>query len=325
MNKKTTMGKTGYYSTFHRVKRAAGTFLYKFFRGLLLFGLCFLIIMPLFQKLSASLMSFNDSRDITVVYIPRYLNFSNYSMAFELMEFMPTLGFTLVMISLCALLQVCVCMFAAYGFARYKFPLKRLLFLCVMLVIIVPVQTIFGPLYLNFMFFDVFGIFRGITGSTINMLNNSGSYILFYAGGMGIKSGLYIFMLRQYFRTLPKDLEEAAYIDGCGRFRTFLRIILPDAAPMVTSCFLFSFVWQWTDSLYTTMFLTRYPIISSKLASLSSNFVAMWKQRFPYDPMPSPHSIVAAGTLMTLVPLVLIYLFAQRKFVQSISQTGLKM
>ncbi|MDR2375225.1 MAG: hypothetical protein LBD96_02180 [Treponema sp.] len=98
-----------------------------------------------------------------------------------------------------------------------------------------------------------------------------------------------------------------------------------DAAPMVTSCFLFSFVWQWTDSLYTTLFLTQYPMISSKLASLSSNFVTMWQKRFPYDPMPSPHSIVAAGTLMTLAPLILLYCFAQRIFVQSISQTGLKM
>jgi multiple sugar transport system permease protein len=321
MNKKSG----GRRFTFYALKKTTGAFLYKFFRAILLFGLCFLIIMPIFQKTSASLMTFDDSRDTTVVYIPRYFNLSNYSMAFELMEFVPVLGLTLFIISLCAFLQVCVCALAAYGFARYNFPLKRLLFLCVMLIIIVPVQAIFGPLYLNFMFFDIFGIFRRVTGSTINMLNNSGSYILFYAGGMGIKSGLYIFMLRQYFRTLPKDLEEAAYIDGCGRLKTFVRIILPDAAPMVTSCFLFSFVWQWTDSLYTTLFLTRYPVLSSKLASLSGSFVAMWQKRFPYDPMPSPHSIVAAGTLMTLAPLILLYLFAQKIFVQSISQTGLKM
>jgi multiple sugar transport system permease protein len=281
--------------------------------------------MPIFQKLSASFMGFEDSRDPTVAYIPRYLNPSNYIMSFELMNYLLTLGLTLIMISVCAFFQVCVCMLAAYGFARYKFPLKNIFFLCVILIIIVPVQTIFGPLYLNFMFFDIFGIFRFVTGRTVNMLNNSGSYILFYAGGMGIKSGLYIFILRQYFRTLPKDLEEAAYIDGCGRLKTFLRIILPDAAPMVTSCFLFSFVWQWTDSLYTTLFLNRYPMLSSRLGSLSASFVAMWTKRFPFDPMPSPHSVVSAGTLMTLAPLILLYLFAQRRFVQSINQTGLKM
>jgi multiple sugar transport system permease protein len=307
------------------VRKTAASFLYKFLRALLLFGFCFLILLPIFQKLSASLMGFKDSQDMTVVYIPRFFIITNYTMAFELMEFLPTLGLTLLMISVSAFFQISVCVLAAYGFARYKFPLKRLLFLCVMLTIIVPAQTIFGPLYLNFMYFDILGIFRLITGRAVSMLGNPGSYVLFYAGGMGIKSGLYIFMLNQYFRTLPKDLEEAAYIDGCGRAKTFIRIILPDAASMITSCFLFSFVWQWTDSLYTTMFLTHYPMISLRLASLSNAFVTMWQRRFPYDPMPSPHSIVAAGTLMTLAPLILLYFFCQKMFVQSISQTGLRM
>ena len=64
------------------------------------------------------------------------------------------------------------------------------------------------------------------------------------AGCMGLKNGLYIFMIRQYFRNIPKELEEAAYVDGCGTLKTFVRIMLPDAKPILTSCFLFAFVWQ---------------------------------------------------------------------------------
>ena len=72
---------------------------------------------------------------------------------------------------------------------------------------------------------------------------------------MGLKNGLYIYMMRQYFKGIPTSLEEAAYVDGCGTFHTFVKIMLPDAMPTIASCFLFSFVWQWTDIFYTRLFL----------------------------------------------------------------------
>ncbi|MDR0877280.1 MAG: carbohydrate ABC transporter permease [Treponema sp.] len=299
--------------------------IYGIFRALILFGLCFLIVMPIIEKISASFMGFDDYRDRTVVYIPKHFTFSNYAYAFELLEYPLTLAVTFVIVFFSALLQVCVCTLAAYGFSRYNFPLKKILFLSVFVVILVPPQTIFGPLYLNFMFFDVFGVIRLITGNTINLIGRSGGYIVLYAFGMGVKSGLYIYMLHQYFRTMPKDLEDAADVDGCGRFRTFAQIVLPDTVPMVVSCFLFSFVWQWTDSLYTSLFLSKLHVISAQLLSLEGRFAEMWQRRYPLEMMPSPQMTVAAGILMCLGPLILIYIFAQRTFVQSISQTGLKM
>jgi multiple sugar transport system permease protein len=155
------------------------------------------------------------------------------------------------------------------------------------------------------------------------MLNSVGGYLMLSATGMGLKSGLYVFILRQYFRGVPADLEEAAFVDGCGKIRTFVQIMLPDAMPMVTSCFLFSFVWQWTDSFYPTLFLTRYSVLSMRLSGLAdswSRFYEGMNVTTGYIQM-----LVATGMLMCLAPLVLLYLFAQKFFVQSLSQTGIKM
>jgi multiple sugar transport system permease protein len=233
-----------------------------------------------------------------------------------------------------AVLQITACTLTAYGFARFKFPLKNVLFLCVMLMIVVPPQTIMSSLYLNFHFFDIFGIFRIVLGRPINMINSVFGYWMLSATGMGLKSGLYIFILRQYFRNVPKELEEAAYVDGCSKLYTFGRIMLPDAAPMLTSCFLFSFVWQWTDSIYASLFLRNYDMLSNKLTRLGESFSRWWGSTqgaagasgvSTIAPVGQVQMMIATGMLMCLVPLILLYLVAQRAFVESLSQTGIKM
>jgi multiple sugar transport system permease protein len=310
------------------MKKTVGDIVYKFCRAVLLFGLCFLILQPLVDKLSVSFMERRDLFDATVISIPRHFTTENYQLASELMGYTSSLARTLAIAFSGALLQIASCTLAGYGFGRYKFPLKNFWFMCVMLIIVVPPQTIMASLYLNFRFFDIFGIIRLITGEPINMLNNVGGYLMLAATGMGLKSGLYIFMLRQYFRNVPKELEEAAYVDGCGRFKTFFQIMLPDALPMITSCFLFSFVWQWTDYFYTTLFLSRAKVLSSGLGGLADRLGEWWGVTYGTGgaaPVGYTQSIIATGMLMCLVPLILLYLFAQKAFVQSLSQTGIKM
>jgi multiple sugar transport system permease protein len=155
------------------------------------------------------------------------------------------------------------------------------------------------------------------------------------ATGMGLKSGLYIFMLRQYFRGMPKELEEAAWVDGCGKFKTFVRIMLPDAMPILTSCFLFSFVWQWTDSFFSTLFLTNYRVLSRGLGGLAERYSVWYAQSHvagasgagvsAFAPVAQTQMMIATGMLMCLAPLILLYLIAQKAFVESLSQTGIKM
>ena len=306
----------------------------KFCRAILLFGLCFLILQPILDKISVSFMTQQDLYDSTVISIPRNFSLENYTLVNRLISYWPSLLQTVIIVLVSSLLQIAACTLAGYGFARFKFPLKNFWFVCVMLIIIVPPQTVMSSLYLNFRFFDIFGLVRLITGDPINMLNSVVGLWMLSATGMGLKSGLYIFMLRQYFRGIPKELEEAAWVDGCGRFKTFIRIMIPDAAPMLTSCFLFSFVWQWTDSFYATLFLANYKTLSKGLGSLAEVF-SQWYARInivggsggvsAFAPVGYTQMMIATGMLMCLAPLILLYLVAQRAFVESLSQTGIKM
>jgi multiple sugar transport system permease protein len=230
--------------------------------------------------------------------------------------------------ALASVLQVAFCTLVGYGFARYKFPLKRFWFACVLLVIVVPPQTIMSSLYLNFRFFDIFGIFKLITGNTINLQNSIIPFVLLCMTCMGLKSGLYIFLIRQYFRGIPKELEEAAYVDGCSNFSTFLRIMVPDAKPILTSCFLFAFVWQWTDNFYSKMFLGKITLLSNRLTaitSLLSDYLTSINGAGSKPSIAYGQMMTSTGLIIAIIPLLIIYIVAQKGFVESLSQSGLKM
>ncbi|MDR1868649.1 MAG: carbohydrate ABC transporter permease [Treponema sp.] len=317
----------------YRVKKKVWEAAFKICRTILLFGMCFLIVQPLLDKLSVSFMTEADLYDSTVISIPRNFTLGNYTLVRQLLGFWSSLLRTLVIVVTSAVFQISACTMAAYGFARYKFPFKNFWFFCVMLIIVVPPHTIMASLYLNFSFFDFFGLLRFFGGEPINMLSSVLGYWMLSITGMGLKSGLYIFMLRQYFRGVPKELEEAAWVDGCGKFKTFIRIMVPDASPMLTSCFLFSFVWQWTDAFYSTLFLTNYRVLSSGLGSIAERFGQWWAAATnvasgvvnTIAPVAYTQAIIATGMLMCLAPLILLYLVAQKAFVESLSQTGIKM
>lgn len=301
----------------------------KVMRALLLFGLCFMILQPLLTKISLSIMSEADIYDSTVIVLPRTVTGMNYQLTSHLMTYPTALTNTILISFLTALLQVAACTLVGYGFARYDFPLKKLWFGCVVLVIIVPPQVISTALHLNFRFFDIFGIFKALTGSTLNLRSTITPYLLMCATCMGLKDGLYIYMLRQYFRGVPKSLEEAAYVDGCGSFHTFWKVMLPDALPILTSCFLFAFVWQWTDIFYSNTFMGTATLLSRELSTLvtrlsrymSDNANAAGSQ----IGLARQQQITATGVIMSIFPLLILYVFAQRGFVESLSLSGIKM
>ncbi len=326
------------------LKKTAGNKAYKLVRFLLLFGLCFMIIQPLLSKLSVSLMIEQDLYDSTVISIPRHITLDNYTTLADtpaLMNYWPALLNTSFISLMVSILQVASATLVGYGFARFKFPLKKFWFFCVILTVIIPPQTISTALHLTFTHFDplgVIGVFNG--GNGINLLSkafylNLGFIsvpIPYFAMSMtcqGLKNGLYIYMIRQFFQGVPVSLEEAAYVDGCSTFKTFWRVILPDAIPIIVSCFLFAFVWQWTDTFYTKMFIkdSSLPMLSMKLSALE-NATSKWKETITYTgnvaTMGHKKQFVSTGTLMVIAPLLVLYLFAQKGFVESISSTGLK-
>lgn len=296
-------------------------------RALLMFGLCFMIIQPLLIRFSTGLMQEPDLYDSTIVLVPRHVTLDNYRIVGELTDLPRSMLNTLWTSLLVSVLQVISCTLVAYGFARYEFPLKKFWFACVVMLIIVPPQTIQTSLYMSFANFDIFGIFKATTGKTVNLRTSILPYALMSLTCMGLKNGLYIYILRQYFKGVPKSLEEAAFVDGCGTLHTFARIMLPDAMPTIASCFLFSFVWQWTDVFYTRNFLSSYSIYSNQLSSIVSRMSRYFAQGTGVSvvvPNGRQQQLISIGVLICCIPLIILYCFTQKTFVKSLVMTGSK-
>ena len=309
------------------LKRRAGQVTISIVRALLMFGLCFMIIQPLVTRFSVSLMAAEDLYDSTIRLLPRNVTLDNYRIVAELTS-MPASMINTAWISLVmSLCQVVSTTLVAYGFARYEFPLKRFWFACVVLLIIIPPQTIQTALFMSFTHFDIFGIIKATTGSDINLRSSLIPYTLMCLTCMGLKDGLYIYMLRQYFRSVPVSLEEAAYVDGCGTIHTFVKIMLPDAVPTIASCFLFSFVWQWTDLFYTRNFISGYKIYSRELSNITSIMSKYFARNATENitvPLGRQMQLIGIGVFVCCVPLIILYTFTQKTFVQSLTMTGSK-
>ncbi len=280
-------------------------------RTVFLIGMSFVMLYPVIFMLSSGFKSLQDIYDPTVVWLPQHFSLEPMEIALEVLDYVSAVGKTLKMTIPSVLLQLITVLLAGYGFARFRFRGKKLLFGLLIFTIIVPVQSYIIPLYVNF--------------KSLGLLNKD---LLFYVQalfGMGIRSGLYIFMLRQFFRNMPLELEEAAMIDGCGPMRTFTRIMLPNAGPMIATVLVFSLVWYWNDYYLSSMFYNGSFPISVNLTSLSSllknsNMVSGIAEQ---ELMFMRESILACGCLVTILPLLVLYIFAQRFFTEGLERSGI--
>ena len=278
-------------------------------------------------RFSMSLMEEKDLYDSTIILLPRHVTLDNYRIVADLTSFPESMINTLwisIVISIC---QVVAATLVAYGFARYEFPLKKFWFACVVLLIIIPPQTIQTSLYITFAQFDLFGIIKALTGDTVNLRSSMAPYVIMSLTCMGLKNGLFIYMMRQYFKNVPMSLEEAAYVDGCGTMHTFVKIMLPDAVPTIASCFLFSFVWQWTDLFYSRNFLTSYRTFAVQMSTMVSRMGRYFSSDATQSvivPNGRQLQLISIAVLFCCIPLIILYCFTQRTFVESLAMTGSK-
>ncbi len=299
-------------------------------RTAFLVGMCFVMLYPVIFMVSSGFKTLQDVYDPTVVWLPKHWTLESLKIAFDVMDYTNGVIKTLVTAIPSVLLQLVSALLAGYGFARFKFKGRELLFGLLIFTIIVPVQTYIIPLFSLFKNFDYFGIGSLIglfTGKavTTNLLNNPLVFYLQAALGMGIRSGLYIFMLRQFYRGFPTELEEAAMIDGCGPMRTFLRIMLPNATSMIVTVMLFSLVWYWNDYYLSSMFYQSTFTVSVNLTNLSSLLKTsnMVTGIAAQELMFMRESILACGCLITVLPLLVLYIVAQRFFTEGIERSGI--
>ena len=322
-------------------------------RYILLIGIAYIVLFPFFSKISASVMSFRDFNDSMVRLIPKNFSIDIYKAIFVEQDYMRAFGNTFLLSISTALIQTFVCSFIAYGFAKFKFKGNKLLFALVILTMIIPHRTLASAMKLTFANFDVLGIFKFFSGgefsifgleftSPINFLNQLNPKIFKTSGvdllnsywpfmilsfcGLAFKNGLYIFLLRQFFMGVPDELEESAYIDGSGVFRTFFTIILPISIPMMITVFLFAFSWQWTDIFYASSSMF-FPDSASAPYMLTTDIgfkvPASLTGLVPNNSIKWETAVKSTGGLMIIAPLVIMYLFCQKYLVQGIERSGL--
>ena len=189
------------------------------------------------------------------------------------------------------------CSIVAYGFARFRFPLKKMFFAILIGTLMLPNTVIIIPRYMMF--------------SKLGWLN---SYLPFYVPAILGCYPFFIYMLMQFLRGLPRELDESAYIDGCGTFACFTKILLPLLKPALFSAGLFQFMWTYNDFMNPLIFINsveKYPISLALRTAIDSEANIQWNE-------------LMAMAFLSVLPLMILFFLGQQYFVEGISTSGLK-
>lgn len=289
-------------------------------RTVLLFGLSFIILFPTIQQISMALRAPEDVNNPAVIWIPLNWSLMNVKIAAVVLDYKDALINTIKLSFISMVLQIVSTSLAGYAFSRLKFRGSNILFIFVVLTIIIPPQALSLQQYLYFK--DL-----GLIGSELSIYLMSGL-------GMGIRSGIFIYIFRQFFRGLPKELEESAMIDGAGVFRTFWSVMLPNARGALITVGLFAFVWQWNDAYYVKIFevsTAEFPLLTMRLINAAEGMYAALfytggLDLIGQDVWENPLFLALisnVAALLMMLPLLIMYLFVQKQFVESIERTGI--
>ncbi|MBP3600199.1 MAG: carbohydrate ABC transporter permease [Clostridia bacterium] len=296
---------------------------YSVFRFALLIAIGYIVIYPIIYMISSSIKTPAAFSDPSIIYIPKKITFEYFGFAVEVLDYDSALVSTLKYEVVSAVIEILICSFIAYGLARFDFKGKKFFNFILILTILVPAQMIIVPMMTNYSQLDIlgiFGLFNKVTGIDIrpNILDTPWTFYLPSIFGVGLRSGILIYIYVQFFRGLPKELEEAAWIDGAGLFRTFFSIAVPSSSVVYTTVTLFALIWHWNDYYLAIMYLSDDFPLAVKIYDIDNllTIANVWGG-------PRAISAKAAACLMFILPMLILYLFLQRKFVQSIDRVGI--
>ena len=212
------------------------------------------------------------------------------------------------------------------GSARYSFKGKGVIIVCIILsynsALANYYYTALRAVPVTLTFSESLRLLSLIFGGnfTVKLTDTVWVYYLPALLGNGLRAGLFILIFMQTFRGFPKSIEEAAWIDGCGHFRCYTSIMIPNAVNSFVTVFLFSFVWHWNDYYYSGMLMNGTSTLSLALRNLSSTASATFSNQS--DPIANA-VCVQAGSLLVILPILLVFFFGQKAFVESVERTGM--
>jgi len=252
------------------------------------------MIVPFLWMLSTSLKADQYVLTMPPQFFPKPLTLRSYAKLAELFPIVRMFFNSLLVATLTTLGQLLTCSMAAYAFARMKFKGREVLFLVYLATLMIPFQVTITPLF--------------ILMRCLGWINTYQGLIL-----PGVFSAFGTFLLRQSFATIPRELEEAAFMDGASHFTVYWRIILPLAKPALATLGVFSFMGSWNSFLWPLFVVRDVQLMTLPvgLATLHGQWLTEW-------------NLVMAGTVITVLPMVAVYLLAQQYFVQGVLLSGIK-
>ena len=295
----------------------------KIFLYVMLTSLGFVYIYPILHMGITSLKSLTDLLDPSVQWLPHQLSLDNYQKALEVMGFREHLMDTLLVSFLPSLFQTFSCALAGYAFARFRFKGKNFWMACVLLTFIVPFPVLMVPTYTLYSDY-------GILGSILTM-------ILPAAAGQGLRSAIFILIYKAFYEQTPASLDEAARVDGASEKRIFFTIGVPLGLPAMLTTFLFSFVWYWNETYTTSLYMGNaalgyahsVPTLLMELSKFEDSYkaylekVSGWAAKMGGATNIQNEAVTMAGTILTILPLLIIYFCLQRYFTEAIDRSGI--
>lgn len=278
----------------------------------LLIVIAFVFIEPILDMFFTSFKSSSDLVDPEVIVLPKKWQFSNYKAAYLALEYLKTLFNSIWFSLVLAFIQTVVSALAGYALARYKIKGAKFWWGLLIAAFIIPAPMLILPRRIIFdTMFETFGI---------KMIGTLIPQILLTLLGQGVYSTILVLICYSFFKQIPYDLDEASIMDGATSFQTFYHIIFKLSIPIIITVFLFSFVWNWNDTLGFQYYLAGgLKILPDRLAAIDNLLGGV--SQGPTDKVNEAKRM--AGTLMSIIPLLVLYAVLQKQFVEGIEQTGL--
>ena len=308
-----------------KAKRSFSAFLISVFRLIFLISIGYIILFPIFSATSPALKTEAARFDATLYWLPREITSEHFKNAFKALQLPDTFLKTLSLNIVSAAIEVATCAITAYGFARFKFKFNKPLQALLICSILIPMQFYIVSIVVNYKHLDfvgILGLFNNLTGIDLrpNILNTNLTFYLPSLFGVGLRSGILIYIYIQFFSGLPKELEEAAWIDGAGPFKTFIRIAIPSSTVVILVIIVFSMIWHYNDYYLSVMFFNNDYPLAVQLANIKQTLTtSQWNSLSGA----TKNSIMMAACLIFILPMLVFYLCVQHKFVKSIDRIGI--
>ncbi len=275
----------------------------------LLFALGYIYLYPMLYMVTGSFMTMEDIIDVAVKWIPSTLNFENYRIVIEEINYPRALLDAVYLAGVPAISATVSSALIGYGFARFDFPFKKLLFVLMIMTFIVPPQITMLPMFRMYSQYDLLGSIKAFLYPAIL--------------GQGLNGAIFILIFYQFFKMVPKALIESAELDGATPLKIFTKIIIPLAVPSIIIVFLFSFVWYYNETYLSGLYLRGSDLLTLPLRveQYITNFTSIYPEGSRAREL--MQAVKLAGNVLTLLPLLVLYFFTQRYFVESIDKTGI--